>query len=608
MNRLTWFYDLSRRPSGAIGMATCQRFDDIGSGAGVALAYTAPLKTLRITGAPKSGFEKDFTLPDRLWGNKADLAFLSIEHGRKHGREEPIHVPFYKFGSAYSKAGDQDVPLEEIISNVYHKRYVIRAQAAKALRIGGNFDELEKLLKDRDPRIRRAALDGMSDYRYWFHLGKEPMKPEQFTPGMVKSITKILTDKKESLYVIDGALMVMSLMPPETIGKNLKRVLPWTEHDEWWLRQSAFCVLHSAAADEKLLEKVLPTMLEMFVSEDHTMPRGTMLGRLGKLLGKQDTESAIRTQILAAHMKTAREREIIPGQRAGEGEHEVGKSSEVILKEAPERSLELAQILNARFSDLSTSRLTSLAKGLADAIDKVPDKQKEPLEELLHGAYRQELIKRLKNDRGNLGLIDTVLSLTALEDADAGWQPLGRKDIAEREWRFTTFEPVGDDVKHKREKKRFRDVNLSDGLKGWHEDGFDASGWTAGKAPIGKGKFEKRNVSFESQSTWGDGEFLLARTVFEVDELDYDFYRISVLANQGFDIYLNGKKLHRYIWWKNDPYYRKIMLGDGHIKHLKKGKNHLSVMAGSDYVTGEHVGQIDVYLEGLRESDLLGEE
>ena len=99
----------------------------------------------------------------------------------------------------------------------------------------------------------------------------------------------------------------------------------------------------------------------------------------------------------------------------------------------------------------------------------------------------------------------------------------------------------------------------------------------------------------------------MMRSTFEVDKLDYDYYRISVLANQGFHIYLNGEKIHTYIWWKNDPYYRKIMLGPEHTKFLKKGTNHLAVYAGSDYVTGKHVGQIDVCLEGLRESDLLGE-
>ena len=49
------------------------------------------------------------------------------------------------------------LPREAILKNVYHQRYMIRAQAAKALRAVEAFDELENLLRDPDPRVRRAA-------------------------------------------------------------------------------------------------------------------------------------------------------------------------------------------------------------------------------------------------------------------------------------------------------------------------------------------------------------------------------------------------------------------------------------------------------------------
>ena len=52
------------------------------------MAYTAPLKTLRITGAPRSKYAKDFKLPEHLWGRAADLMFLNIENNpgyRKYG-------------------------------------------------------------------------------------------------------------------------------------------------------------------------------------------------------------------------------------------------------------------------------------------------------------------------------------------------------------------------------------------------------------------------------------------------------------------------------------------------------------------------------------------
>lgn len=125
MNRLHWFHDLSRRPSGGIGMAGCQGFDDTGSGAGVALAYTAPLKTLAITGAPRSRHSKKFKLPERIWGNQADLAFLSIENGERfsqYGKEEPIEIPLKNFGHAYKDpAADLTrLPRDQILKHIHH--------------------------------------------------------------------------------------------------------------------------------------------------------------------------------------------------------------------------------------------------------------------------------------------------------------------------------------------------------------------------------------------------------------------------------------------------------------------------------------------------------
>ena len=123
-------------------------------------------------------------------------------------------------------------------------------------------------------------------------------------------------------------------------------------------------------------------------------------------------------------------------------------------------------------------------------------------------------------------------------------------------------------------------------------------------APIGKGLFKRGKTTFKSNSEWGDGEFLLMRTTFELEALDYDSYRISVLASQGFHVYLNGHRIHTYIWWKNMPHYRLIMLGPEEIKHLREGTNILAVYTNTEYPKGVPMGQIDLYLEGLKNGDL----
>ena len=96
------------------------------------------------------------------------------------------------------------------------------------------------------------------------------------------------------------------------------------------------------------------------------------------------------------------------------------------------------------------------------------------------------------------------------------------------------------------------------------------------------------------------------RTTFEVDAVDCDSYRLSILARQGFRVYLNGHEIHTYVWWKDMPHYRPIVLDAGQIKHLKKGTNVLAAYGNVEYdnKTHEPCGQMDLFIEGLKKSDL----
>ncbi|MFO0820028.1 MAG: sialate O-acetylesterase [Pirellulales bacterium] len=190
---------------------------------------------------------------------------------------------------------------------------------------------------------------------------------------------------------------------------------------------------------------------------------------------------------------------------------------------------------------------------------------------------------------------------------DHYWKPVGKPLPAERIWRFATVDPT--EKKDKLEKydgRRFRDITLPAGMENWHTPDFDDSQWTEGKAPIGKGVWKHSGITLDKfPSTWGDGEFLLMRTTFEVDDLNYDSYRIAVLARQGFHVYLNGHKIHTYIWWQDKPQYGSIVLGKEQIKHLKKGRNVLAVYANDQYDLNspEHYAAIDVWIEGITKAD-----
>ena len=187
------------------------------------------------------------------------------------------------------------------------------------------------------------------------------------------------------------------------------------------------------------------------------------------------------------------------------------------------------------------------------------------------------------------------------------WKPLGKPLPEERIWRFATVDATEKkDQLEEYDARRFRDITLPAGMENWHMPDFDDSKWTSGKAPIGKGVWDHSGIKLDKfPSTWGEGEFLLMRTSFEVENLNCDSYRIAVFARQGFRVYLNGQEIHTYIWWQDRPQYGSLVLTEEQIKHLKKGKNVLAVYANDQYdlESPEHYAAIDVGIEGISKAD-----
>jgi len=187
------------------------------------------------------------------------------------------------------------------------------------------------------------------------------------------------------------------------------------------------------------------------------------------------------------------------------------------------------------------------------------------------------------------------------------WKPVGKPLPEERNWRF-----VAVDATEKKDKieeyteSRFRDITLPAGMENWFMPEFDDSKWNEGKAPIGKGVWKHNGVTLDKfPSKWGEGEFLLMRTTFEIEDLDFESYRIAILARQGFHVYLNGHKIHTYIWWQVNPRYGSIVLDAEQVKHLKKGRNVLAAYSNDQYdpSSPEHYAGIDVRIEGITKAD-----
>jgi alpha-galactosidase len=187
------------------------------------------------------------------------------------------------------------------------------------------------------------------------------------------------------------------------------------------------------------------------------------------------------------------------------------------------------------------------------------------------------------------------------------WKPVGKPLPEERIWRFTTINPTEQkDKMQEYTPRRFRDITLPAGMENWFMPDFDDSKWTQGKAPIGKGVWNHSGITLEKfPSQWGDGEFLLMRTTFEVEDLNFESYRIANFARQGFHVYLNGEKIHTYIWWQEKPLYGSIVLGNDQTKLLKKGKNVLTVYANDQYEENspDRYAAIDMRIEGITKAD-----
>ena len=112
------------------------------------------------------------------------------------------------------------------------------------------------MLDDPDPRVRRAAIDGMVDYNFWFWMGSEPISQKDISPKMIASLKRMLGDTNEAVWVVDGALTLMSLAPAATINESVSLIMPWLKHEDWWLRQSAFMALLALRNDPTNFAKV----------------------------------------------------------------------------------------------------------------------------------------------------------------------------------------------------------------------------------------------------------------------------------------------------------------------------------------------------------------
>ncbi|MGI9244173.1 MAG: DUF6288 domain-containing protein, partial [Verrucomicrobiales bacterium] len=136
MEKLKWYYDLCRLPGGGFHMLptppdNARYAGSVWGTGGIGLTYTAPLRTLRITGAKPTMYSVTTKPPDFEWGTSADQVFLSSEDADGFGSAiaEPHEIYAKTIGKEKGTAG-----VEFYAKHLRHYSPLVRTWAARSLK------------------------------------------------------------------------------------------------------------------------------------------------------------------------------------------------------------------------------------------------------------------------------------------------------------------------------------------------------------------------------------------------------------------------------------------------------------------------------------------
>ncbi|MCP3915962.1 MAG: hypothetical protein GY711_10440 [bacterium] len=248
MRELAWYYDLCRQPGGGFSMLPTppdnKRYQGLAWGTGaIGLTYTAPRRTLRITGAPRTKFSERAKRTGITWGTAADREFLSTRDASGFGeeREDPREVYARLLGKKKGAA-----TVEFCARHLRHYSPLVRSWAARALGERNDAEAhaaLAEAARDADPRVRRAAFDGVSGYDNWSRPMRGRVSPAVVSSLFLPAIVETLKDGRSAWWEIDGALFALGRARPEDVRANLGTILKFGRHEEWYLREAAFWAL-----------------------------------------------------------------------------------------------------------------------------------------------------------------------------------------------------------------------------------------------------------------------------------------------------------------------------------------------------------------------------
>ncbi len=601
MDSRQWHYDLSRRCIGSFGILGGAGYDDEEWGAGYALTYTIPRKTLRITGA-SSPHAKPYALPERPWGTAADDAFESLEPAiGADGAKQDVSGETIARDSGRTLinrlTAKETVSDDEVRRLVHHPEYLIRFMAANhaagrtiaymTTAAGPQVrpELLAELRHSADPRVREAGFRGTI-------VAFDPSAP--WAPDAFADAVARLADADESWWLKDAALALIARGTPDMIAPHVDRILPYLAHPEQWLQNRALTALAPVITDERCYAKVLPPVGKLLRTCERWSttagPMNAIREQLAKAspevrnLASQTIESAftgyagVRTWPGGQNIATVYDShlELLATTLADvPGGYDV--LFEVAKRRYPDAPLPYASIFLAADREQLSPRLRELIKPIV----------RDQLVYEYMGQNRAGILAQAaatKQSDFTVGPIDALVALYQRADIhDYDWHVFG-PNLKDATWDYFTFDPPEKQA-YDISPWRYRPVTLPKGMEKWFEPSFNPSsaGWKKGQAPFGQyaGKlldgthvapipgFEKRGEkdrfgplagracpmpgceqhSVAMRTMW-DKEVLLVRGTFDFPKLEPGhLYRVRVGTGQhvgsgdGYRISINGRQL-----------------------------------------------------------------
>jgi hypothetical protein len=570
MDNRQWFYELSRRFDGSLGVAGDSwgpergGFDDPNSfGIGLALTYTIPRKTLRLTGAPKTKFSKPYQLPKRPWGTEADEAFFSMTPGAdKNGKVQDWDTEKLATDAGWPivrRVSDPGTTNETLLMVARHPDHGVRELAAKAIAGRAADPLILELLKDKDPRARHAGLMAINS-------------PARLNDEVAALLIGMVNSPDESWWVVVNALNRLGMAKPELLAPHVDRLCHWAQHEEWWLQKAALTALTGLATDDRFYQKILPLVGKLAnttrvadvwgpirgITSKANAAKPEVKALAAKVLGQAYTEFPktltapggldLANRVVGNSPVAFLEKELAVSLAASEGGLDV--LYELAKQRFPSEALPHRDLfLGAPTEKLGPKVAAALKPAILDSL--VPEHVGKNWKALnaLAAAEVKSTTPGGKNDS-----MDQLADLYRRggDPTDYGWHSFG-SDRLKDEWSYLTFDPP--EQKLWDNTPRYRPVTVPGGATNWFAPDFDPvkAGWMKGLAPFANvpantictssfcGCGEKPNSPWEK-------EVLLMRRTFELPPMKPGHrYRLivggrsHVYDGDGWAVYVNGK-------------------------------------------------------------------